>query len=205
MLKEGFEFYYNVIKLKEILRQGYIVWNVKSDRIESVAEHVFGSMVLAVSLYSQLKMSLDLNKVLEMITYHELEELEIGDLTIFDDKSSQKNRKIVEKIVGNLIERERIIALVDEFNMQESQEAQFARAADKLECVLQIKKYQDLGFVTVENVTPEMLKNKRLKEYIDSRKYDLADIFFLWDLDCYEKYGITEEYWFKELKNLKTD
>ena len=97
MLKEGFTFYYKVIKLKEILRQGYIVWGVKRDRIESVAEHVFGSMILAVSLYSQLKLSLDLNKVLEMITYHELEEIEIGDLTVFDDKSGQKNRKIVEK------------------------------------------------------------------------------------------------------------
>ena len=89
--------------------------------------------------------------------------------------------------------------------MQESQEANFARAVDKLEGVLQMKKYQDLGFVTIENVTPEMLRNKRLKGYIDSGKYDLADIFFLWALDCYEKYGITEEYWFKELKNFKID
>ena len=205
MLKEGFKFYYKVIKLKEILRQGYIKWGVKSDRIESVAEHVFGSMILAVSLYSQLKLSLDLNKVLEMITYHELEEIEIGDLTVFDDKSSQKNRKIIEKIVGDLNERKRIVALIDEFNMQESKEAKFARAVDKLECALQMKKYQDLGLVTIENVTPQMLENKRLKEYIDSGKYDLADIFFLWDLSSYEEYGITEELWFKELKKLKID
>ena len=205
MLKEGFKFYYKVIKLKEILRQGYIKWGVKGDRIESVAEHVFGSMILAVSLYSQLKLSLDLNKVLEMITYHELEEIEIGDLTVFDDKSSQKNRKIIEKIVGDLNERKRIVALIDEFNMQESKEAKFARAVDKLECALQMKKYQDLGLVTIENVTPQMLENKRLKEYIDSGKYDLADIFFLWDLSSYEEYGITEELWFKELKKLKID
>ena len=106
MLDESFKFYYKAIKLKDMLRSGPLLWRVNKDRIESIAEHTFGCMILAISLYSQLKLEMDLGKVLEMLTIHELEELAIGDITPLDKVNKEdlidKSSKSVEELVENL-------------------------------------------------------------------------------------------------------
>ena len=81
MLKDAFAFYYKAAELKDLLRQGALQWEVDKDRLESIAEHTYGCMVLAISLSSELEeINIDLGKVLEMLTIHELEELVIGDV-----------------------------------------------------------------------------------------------------------------------------
>lgn len=209
MLDKSFEFYYHAIKLKDMLRSGPLVWRVNKDRIESIAEHTFGCMILAISLYSQLKLDLDLGKVLEMLAIHELEELAIGDITPLDKIKKEdlidKARKSVEELVENLEYKEELLRLTDEFNYSKSEEAKFAKAIDKLECVLEFKRYHDNGQVSVDHVTDDMLENEKLKGYIDTGMYDIADIFFLFHLNAYEQYGINEEYWFKYLKDLRVE
>ena len=205
-MEHAFKFYYKATELKDMLRQGAVQWGVDKDRLESIAEHTYGCMILAISLQSELHLNIDLSKVLEMITIHELEELAIGDVTPLDniDKKSLKNkaRVAVYNIVKDLDEKDKLMALTDEFNEGVTEEARFAKAIDKLECVLEFKKYQDKGQVSLKHLKPEMLKNKKLKEYVESEKYDLADIFFLFHMHAFERYGITEEYWFKVLKPL---
>ena len=207
MLNNAFAFYYKASELKDILRSGAIQWNVKKDRRESVAEHIYGCLILAIALKSELNIEVDLGKTLEMITIHELEELVIGDITPLDNVNKsdleQKAKNAVEEIVGKLNFSNKLLNLTDEFNTCKSNEAKFARAIDKLECVLEFKKYQDKGQVSLDNVTEKMLENKRLREYVESEKYDLADIFFLFHMHAFEEYGINEEYWFKTLKNMK--
>lgn len=186
MIDNAFEFYYRATKLKDLLRQGAVEWNVNKERKESIAEHCFGCSMLAISLYSELNLELNLGKVLEIIAIHELEELFIGDITPLDNvdkKELQKSALIeIQKLVSPLKIGNEILKLTDEFNSVLSKEAEFAKAIDKLECVLEFKKYQDLGQVSLSHVTDEMLKNKYLKSYIDSGKYDLADIFFLYHM-----------------------
>lgn len=207
MLNSAFAFYYKASELKDILRSGAIQWNVKKDRMESVAEHIYGCLILAIALKSELNIEVDLGKTLEMITIHELEELVIGDITPLDNVNKsdleQKAKNAVEEIVSKLNFSNKLLNLTDEFNTCKSKEAKFARAIDKLECVLEFKKYQDKGQVSLDNVTEKMLENKRLREYVESEKYDLADIFFLFHMHAFEEYGINEEYWFKTLKNMK--
>ena len=207
MLNNAFAFYYKASELKDILRSGAIQWNVKKVRMESVAEHIYGCLILAIALKSELNIEVDLGKTLEMITIHELEELVIGDITPLDNVNKsdleQKAKNAVEEIVSKLNFSNKLLNLTDEFNTCKSNEAKFARAIDKLECVLEFKKYQDKGQVSLDNVTEKMLENKRLREYVESEKYDLADIFFLFHMHAFEEYGINEEYWFKTLKNMK--
>ena len=207
MLDESFKFYYKAIKFKEMLRSGPIVWRVNKDRIESIAEHTFGCMILAISLYSQLKLEMDLGKVLEMLAIHELEELAIGDITPLDKVNKEDlidtARKSVEELVEKLEYKDELMRLTDEFNYSKSIEAKFAKAIDKLECVLEFKRYHDNGQVSVDHVTDEMLENERLKAYIDTGEYDIADIFFLFHLKAYEEFGVDEDYWFNYLKDLK--
>lgn len=209
MLKDAFEFYYKATELKDLLRSGAVQWSVNKDRLESIAEHTYGCMVLAISLQSELELEVDLAKVLEMITIHELEELSIGDITPLDkiDKNSlkAKARESVYNLVKDLNCGERLIGLIDEFEECDTKEAKFAKAIDKLECVLEFKKYQDLGQVDLSHVTDEMLENKYLKAYVDDSKYDLADVFFLFHIKAYRDFGIDEEYWFNKLKHLDCD
>ena len=182
MLKDAFKFYYKATELKDMLRQGAVQWEVDKERLESIAEHTYGCMILTIALQSELKLDIDLGKTLEMITIHELEELAIGDVTPLNhiDKKTLKTkaRDAVYNFVKDLDQCDKLIELTDEFNLCNSQEAKFAKAVDKLECVLEFKKYQDLGQVSLSHLKPEMLDNKHLKAYVDSGKYDLADIFF---------------------------
>ena len=39
MLDDAFKFYYTATKLKDMLRQGAVQWNVNKPRLESIAEH----------------------------------------------------------------------------------------------------------------------------------------------------------------------
>lgn len=206
MLENAFEFYYKVTRLKDMLRQGAVQWQINKNRLESIAEHTFGCMILAISLHSELKLSLDLGKTLEMITIHELEELFISDITPLDniDKKTLKirARNEVINLVKNLSQKDTLILLTDEFNEGNSKEAEFAKAVDKLECVLEFKKYQDLGQVSLSHLKPEMLKNKYLKAYVDEGKYDLADMFFMFHMPAYKNFGIDEKFWQEKLKPL---
>lgn len=207
MLIDAFEFYYKATELKDLLRQGAVQWNIKKDRLESIAEHIYGCNILAIALQSQLKLDIDLGKTLEMLTIHELEELAIGDITPLDnvDKKylKEKARKSVLGFVEKLNNKDELMALTDDYNLQRTKEARFAKAVDKLECVLEFKKYQDLGQVSLKHLKQDMLKNKYLKAYVDSGKYDLADIFFDYHSPAFKDYGIDTKFWQEELKPLK--
>lgn len=208
MLKDGIEFYYQACQLKDLLRQGAVQWGVKKERLESIAEHTYGCMILAIALHSELKLDINLGKTLEMLAIHELEEIFIGDITplshIEKKNLDNKARKMVSSILQNLHQHDELLALTDEFNLNYSKEAKFARAVDKLECVLEFKKYQDNGQVSLENLTDDMLKNNHLKTLVESKKYDLADIFFIYHLPAYKDFGIDEKLWFNVLKQIKT-
>lgn len=40
-------------KLKDIVRTGWKDWNVQRERIESIAEHVYGVQMLAIAMKSE--------------------------------------------------------------------------------------------------------------------------------------------------------
>ena len=82
--KNVIDFYVLTNKLKNVIRTGWKNWNVCRDRIESVAEHIYGVQMLAIAIDSEYDYNLDLKKVLYMLAIHELEEIYIGDLTQFE-------------------------------------------------------------------------------------------------------------------------
>ena len=92
-IKDLIKFYTLCSKLKDVIRKGPKVWNANRVRIESVAEHVYGVQMLAISIYYQLNYKLDINKVLYMLAVHELEEIEIGDLAFFEISKEEEKMK----------------------------------------------------------------------------------------------------------------
>ena len=131
-------------KLKNVIRTGWKDWKVQRDRIESVAEHIFGVQMLAIAMKSEFEYDIDIMKVIYMLAIHELGETVIGDLTQFqiDKKEKEKiEHEAVHKILASLIDGEKIEALFLEFDAHETPEAIFAYQCDKLECDIQCKLY----------------------------------------------------------------
>ena len=60
------KYYVMCNKLKNVIRTGWKTWNVKRERIESVAEHIYGVQMLALSIYYQFGYKLDIMKIIFM-------------------------------------------------------------------------------------------------------------------------------------------
>ena len=141
-------------KLKNIIRTGWKDWRVNKDRLESVAEHIYGTQMLALAMYSEYKYDIDIMKVILMLAVHELEEIKIGDLTYFQISKEEKEKighKAVEEVLKSLSIKEDIISLINEFDSQNTKEAKFSYYCDKLEADLQCKIYDEEGLVDLNN------------------------------------------------------
>lgn len=163
------EFYVLCNKLKNVIRSGWKLWNVERERVESVAEHVYGAQMLAIAMWSEFKYDIDLKKVLFMLAVHELEEIVIGDLTPFEinrETKQQRGRSAVEKILENLTTKQEIQNLIFEFDNRKTKEAVFAYQCDKLEADLQCKLYDEENCVNLtaqeNNIALEEANVKKL-------------------------------------------
>lgn len=151
MQEEKFEkiaqFYALTHKLKNLLRSGWVQWDIKSERIESVAEHIYGTQMLAFAINSEFALGLDLEKVCLMLAFHELGETIVGDITILDEISKEekckKETEAVYQILKDLRDKEIIEKVFLEFEEQKTEEARFAKMIDKFECDLQCKYYEE--------------------------------------------------------------
>ena len=148
--KNVINYYVLCNKLKNIIRKGWKEWKVKSERIESVAEHIYSVQMLAIAMYSEYKYNIDIKKVIMMLAIHELEEILIGDLTIFEIKENEKNKighEAVKKVLSNLINKNELESLILEFDERKTKESLFAFFCDKLDADLQCKLYDEKGYV----------------------------------------------------------
>lgn len=138
-------------KLKDAIRTGWKKWNVEKPRLESVAEHVYGTQMLALAMYSEYDYDIDIMKVIFMLAIHEIGEATIGDFTPFDISREEKERlehEAVHKVLENLIKRDEIEKYFLEFDAHKTAEAKFAHQCDKLEAELQCKIYDEGGKLT---------------------------------------------------------
>lgn len=172
MLKEENVVNYYVLcnKLKSVIRTGWKDWNVQKERIESVAEHIFGVQMLAIAMKSEYNYDVDIMKVIFMLAIHELGEAVIGDLTQFQISKEEKEKReheAVHKILSNLVDGELIEKLFLEFDERKTKEAKFAYQCDKLECDIQCKLYDEDGCVDLENQeSNSSFHNKKVQELL---------------------------------------
>ena len=176
------QFYTLTNKLKDTIRTGWKYWNVKKSRLESVAEHVYGTCMLAIAIWSETLPPVNIAEVLMTLAIHETEEVLLGDLTPFDKEYKDKQKlgkEAVKKVFGNLIAKEVYTTLLDNFNNQSTPEALFAYKVDKLECDLQAKLYDEKGFMKLENADEKVKNDERLKK-LQARGVKNPSTFFLY-------------------------
>lgn len=147
-------FYVLTNRLKNVIRTGWKNWKVKRERIESVAEHIFGTQMLAIAINSEYNYDINLTKVIYMLAIHELEEIYIGDLTMFQISKEEKRRlgkEAVKSVLSGLLNKEELESLINEFEEKQTKEAKFAYFCDKLECDLQSKLYDEENCVDLND------------------------------------------------------
>lgn len=161
-------------KLKDVIRTGWKNWNVKRERLESVAEHIYGVQMLAIAIQSEYKYDVDIMKVIFMLAIHELEEIIIGDLTQFQITKEAKvimGHEAVNNILEGLLNKEQIMNLIVEFDERKTKEALFAHYCDKLECDIQSKLYDEEGCVDLNNQNGnETLNDSRVQALLKTGK-----------------------------------
>ena len=175
-------------KLKNVIRTGWKDWNVKAERLESVAEHIYGVQMLALAMNSEFHYDINIMKVLYMLAVHELEEIYIGDLTLFQISSSQKKllgHEAVSKVLGSLIKKEEIQEIIEEFEARITKEAKFAYHCDKLECDLQSKIYDERNLVDLNDQQDnKTFYDERVQKFLKEGK-SFSDMWLLFGQSLY--------------------
>ena len=188
-IKNVMAFYALCSKLKDTIRKGPVTWNANRKRIESVAEHIYGVQMLAISIYYQFNYKLDLNKVIYMLAIHELEEIEIGDLAFYEttrEDKLEKGKNATDYILKDLVGKDEIDKLLDEYNERKTKEAIFAYHCDKLECDIQMKLYDQEGCFDLNNQPNNpILNNPDVKKVLDSEK-SISNAWIEFDRSKYE-------------------
>ena len=168
------KYYVLCSKLKDVIRTGWLNWKVKRERLESVAEHIYGVQMLAIAMKSEFQYDVDIMKVILMLAVHELEEIIIGDLTQFQITKEEKQKighQAVSKILDGLIDKDKILSLIMEFDERKTKEALFAYYCDKLECDLQCKLYDEEGCVDLNKQEGnDTFNDERVQELLKSGK-----------------------------------
>lgn len=205
--KEILRFYQYNYTLKQKNRSGWDKnhWNIKTPHIERIAEHVFGTLVLALALDSEFDFKIAINEVLETLAVHEIGEILIGDITPFDnitpEEKANMEHQAISTILGNLKIKERVLKKLIEFDHQSNRNAEFALWCDKLEADIQSKIYQEnnLQHPLDDNPNNIVLQYPAIKQMLAEGVETAFDIWYEWDKDKFSKSQIL----IKTLKYIK--
>ena len=190
-IKNLLQFYLLATKLKDLVRSGWKNWNINRERVESVAEHIYGTCILAISIDSEYDLEIDLPKVILMLVLHEIEEVKIGDLTPFDEVSQEERKKLgkqaVEEVMQFLHKKVSYVELIEEFENKKTKEAIFAKMCDKLECDIQAKLYEEENAINIEaKENRNLLKDERIQAILKAGGKSVADLFIEQDRPMYQ-------------------
>lgn len=220
--EEEYNKYKNIVRyyvlnsrLKDKNRSGWDRehWNVKSDRIERIAEHIVSTILLAIAMESEMDYNeeldfdrnIDLDEIIKMLSIHEIGETLIGDITPFDGKTPEEKAEIELKAVKDLLsgfqnEKDLINTFLD-FESKFSNEARFSFYCDKIEADLQSKYYQDTNqHRTLDDQETNKVMNLDItKKLIAEGAKTPFDIWYAYDEKIYRQF-----YHFSEFQDMLT-
>lgn len=139
-LQQQLSFILEIDKLKSILRQTLII---DRSRRENTAEHSWHLAVMAGLLAEYATGPVDVARVTRMVLVHDIVEIDAGDTFAFDADGiltkKDREREAADRIFGLLPPEQgrELRGLWEEFEAEETEDAQFANAIDRLEpCLL---------------------------------------------------------------------
>jgi putative hydrolase of HD superfamily len=135
LLHDRLDFFLATDALKELTRANWIYCR---DRTESVAEHCWHVILLAMLFEDVAPKGTNHDHVRDLLTIHDLVEVYAGDTVLWDDiplaDVDAREQAAGERLMAMLPEgpRKRFDPLWREFQAQETLEARFARAIDAI-------------------------------------------------------------------------
>lgn len=160
------EAYFQAAHLKQLYRQGWLRRGVAADHCESVADHSYGTALLAMLLADAVRPDLDAGKVLRLALLHDLGEVHAGDLIpsdgVTDGDKHEREAIAVRRVLAGVPGSDRHVALWEEYEAQQTPEARFVRQVDRLEMALQAAVYEAQGHAD-------------LTEFLESARRDVDD------------------------------
>ncbi len=149
------EFLFEVGMLKRTPRSGWQFLGVGS---ESVAEHVFRTVIIAFVL-ARLEPDVDADRVLRLALAHDLPEARTGDLNYVNQKYVRADEQsAAHDMTAGLPFAGELNELLAEYREASTPEAVLAHDADQLEMLLELKEHLDAGCAAAEGWTPFVLR-----------------------------------------------
>ena len=135
------DFLHEVGMLRHLPRSGYAFLGTGR---ESVAEHSHRVAVIGYAL--ALLGGADPARTVMLCLFHDLGEARTGDFNYVNQiyNTRRERQAVVDAVRGTGLEEE-ILSFWDEQEARQSQEAIFARDADQLDLILNLKRESDLG------------------------------------------------------------
>lgn len=183
--KRIIDFYLYVNKLKYKIRTGFVEIGITKERLESVAEHIYGCLMLSIAVDSEYNLNIDMYKVLKMLTIHELDEVLKPDFTLRSGITKEEKIKIgvesVNAVASTLSSGDELISLVNEFNEGKTKEAKFCYLIDKMECDMQAKVYDLDGNFLIEKAKEDLVYYGSSAKKIEKNAKTASDYWILYD------------------------
>ena len=139
-IQDKIQFILELEKLKAVLRK---TKPVGIDRYENSAEHSWQTALTALVLLDGAQEDIDGLKVVKMLLIHDVVEIDVGDVFVYDTKAraeiAQHEEIAARRIFGLLPEPigSEFLDIWLEFEARETIESQFAKAVDRVNPVLQ--------------------------------------------------------------------
>lgn len=161
-LERQLQFILEIDKLKLILRQTLLT---DSSRRENSAEHSWHLAMMAILLAEYAPTQIDVLRVIKMLLVHDLVEIDAGDTFCYDVQSNEnkamREAEAANRLFGLLPEDQGVELrnLWEEFEAQETGEARFATALDRLQPFLH-NQHTKGGTWQIHGITREQVQRR---------------------------------------------
>lgn len=200
--EEIFKFYYLNFRLKNKVRSGWDNrhWNINSERIERISEHVVGTIAVATAMDSEFDFdrNIEIDEIIKLLAIHEIGKTLIEDITPFDGITLEQKKEMEHKAmidaVGGLCNKKNLIKSLFDFDEQFSNESRFAYFCDKIEADLQSKFYQDSGLHhSLDDQSNNcVFGSSKVQQMLKDGAQTAFDIWYGWDINIYKSYAFPE-------------
>ncbi len=135
-LNQQIQFVLELDKLKGVLRQTLIT---DGSRQENSAEHSWHLAMMAIALADHAQQPIQVDRVIKMVLLHDVVEIDAGDTFCYDTEANldkaEREQQAANRLFGLLPQdqAEMLHAYWQEFEAQETADAQFAAALDRLQ------------------------------------------------------------------------
>jgi putative hydrolase of HD superfamily len=138
-LEGQLNFLREIDRLKTVVRQSPLL---DKSRKENSAEHSWHLAMYALLLNEYASGPVDTNRVMRMLLLHDVVEIDVGDFPIHGESSSQlqaeQEARAAARLFGLLPQPQgrELLALWQEFERAETEDAKFAKALDRFQPLL---------------------------------------------------------------------